>query len=180
MPRGGARTRSGPPADPTSGRSQRRQVNLQELPAKGNSGRAPAYPLVKQPVKVYIEGVPVVDPAATAAFRKRELEVWRELWKSPQAVAWSLPENTWRRRLVALYCRVSVRCEAVDASPSLINQLRGLGHEIAMTHTGLVEQGWQIESTAVSGAAASPAKASAAKSARERGGLTLVASGGAT
>ena len=66
MARGGARNRSGPSPDPSSGRSDARGYSLTALPSEGYSGPVPPFPL------------PV--PAA------RELELWAEAWASPQAI----------------------------------------------------------------------------------------------
>lgn len=124
MARGGARNRSGPPADPNSGRSDRRGFKLTALPAEGYDGPVPEFPL---------EG-------ATA----RELEVWADLWRTPQACAWSMPSESWRQRTVAMYCRTFVRCEAPDAGASLIGQLHRFADQIGMTTAGLAEMGWKV------------------------------------
>ena len=103
MAKGGARNRSGPPADPDSGRSDRRGFSLTALPAEGYDGPVPDWPLT----------------VASA----RELEVWGEAWRTPQACAWSQPSESWRVRTVAMWVRLSVRCEAEDAPASLLAQL---------------------------------------------------------
>ena len=94
MSSGGARNRSGPKADPSSGRSDRRGFKLTALPAEGYSGPVPEFPL---------------DEASEA-----ELGLWREVWASPQACAWSMPSESWRVRTVALWVRTRVRCEDPD------------------------------------------------------------------
>ena len=48
MARGGARNRSGPTADPNSGRSDRRGYSLTALPASGYDGPVPDWPLVSK------------------------------------------------------------------------------------------------------------------------------------
>src|SRR5438105_9161569 len=81
----------GPPPKPDS---QRRRRNLPMggsftyLPASGRKGKPPPWPL----------------PAPTT----RELEVWRRLWRLPQAVAW---ERLAFVDGVAHYARLSVRAE---------------------------------------------------------------------
>jgi hypothetical protein len=124
MPRGGARNRSGPVADPTSGRSDRRGFKLTALPAEGYQGDAPDFPL----------------PGAT----DRELEVWAAAWRTPQACAWSLPSESWRQRTVALWVRTTVRCEASDAGAALLGQLHRFADQIGMTTAGLAEMGWSV------------------------------------
>jgi len=124
MPRGGARNRSGPAADETSGRSDARGYVLTALPAEGYRGEVPAFPL----------------PRAL----KREHELWEEVWRTPQACAWSMPSERWRGRTVALYVRISVRCEDRAAPASLVAQLHRLADQIGMTTAGLAEMGWKV------------------------------------
>src|SRR4051794_39385007 len=103
MARGGARNRSGPSPDPQSGRSDARGYSLTALPAEGYDGPVPDFPLP--------------DPAG------RELELWEQAWRTPQACAWSLPSESWRQRTVALWVRVSWRCEDPEAGAALLGQL---------------------------------------------------------
>lgn len=124
MARGGARNRSGPSADPTSGRSDARGFSLTALPAQGYDGEAPAYPL----------------PGATP----RELEVWSQAWTTPQACAWSMPSEAWRANTVAMWVRVKVRCEAPEAGAALLGQLHRFADQIGMTTAGLAEMGWKV------------------------------------
>lgn len=124
MAHGGARNRSGPPADPDSGRSDARGYKLTALPAEGYEGPVPEFPLP--------------NPSG------RELEVWRQAWRSPQACAWSLPSERWRARTVALWVRVSVRCEDAGAPVALYAQLHRFADQIGMTTAGLAEMGWRV------------------------------------
>ena len=56
MARGGARNRSGPQADPSSGRSDRRGLKFTALPASGYDGEVPEWPLPDRLVwDVYFE-----------------------------------------------------------------------------------------------------------------------------
>ena len=124
MPKGGARNRSGPPADPESGRSERRGYSLTALPAEGYDGPVPEFPL----------------PGAS----DRELVVWAEAWRTPQACAWSLPSEAWRVRTVALWVRLSVKCEDPDVGASHLAQLHRFADQIGMTTAGLAEMGWKV------------------------------------
>ena len=124
MARGGARNRSGPAADPSSGRSDQRGYSLTALPSEGYSGPVPGFPL----------------PQASA----RELELWAQAWTSPQACAWSMPSESWRTRTVAMWVRLSVRCEDPDAGASLLGQLHRFADQIGMTTAGLAEMGWRV------------------------------------
>lgn len=122
--RGGARNRSGPAAKENSGRSDRRGYSLTALPADGYDGPAPDFPLP--------------DPT------DRELEVWSVAWRSPQACAWSMPSEAWRVRTVAMWARLSVRCEDADAPAALLAQLHRFADQIGMTTAGLAEMGWKV------------------------------------
>lgn len=122
--RGGARNRSGPAADPSSGRSDARGYSLQALPAEGYRGDVPEFPL----------------PDAS----NREIELWDEAWRTPQACAWSMPSERWRIRTVALWVRLSVRCEDPEAGAALLGQLHRFADQIGMTTAGLAEMGWRV------------------------------------
>lgn len=158
MPRGGARNRSGPAPDPTSGRSDRRGYSLTALPAEGYAGPVPDFPL----------------PDAS----ERELEVWGEAWRTPQACAWSLPSEAWRVRTVALWVRTSVRCESPDAPSALLSQVHRFADQIGMTTAGLAEMGWRVAVDETAERRAKPTVAAAPR-ASSRSKLTVVAGGDA-
>ena len=122
MPRGGARNRSGPAVDPTSGRSDRRGLSFTALPSQGYDGDAPEFPL----------------PGAT----DRELAVWADLWTTPQAAAWSV--QSWRWLNVADLVRLQVRGEAHDAPVNIATVVRQLRADLGLTPAGLKENGWAI------------------------------------
>lgn len=123
------------------------EFNPLALPASGRGGRAPAFPLpkiVRFDVQV-IEGkaVKVADRGIGDAFRKRELELWRELWKTPQALAWE--REPWRWPTVAKYCRIMASTEAEpDASAALLSRERELRNECGLSPDGLRMNGWAI------------------------------------
>jgi hypothetical protein len=120
---GGARNRSGPVVDPGSARSDRRGVVLSALPVD-YAGSVPDFPL----------------PCAS----ERELELWAEVWRLPQANAWALPSEVWRQRTVAMWVRLSVRCEDVEAPAALLAQLHRFADQVGLTTAGLAEMGWRI------------------------------------
>lgn len=153
MAKGGARPRSGPAKDPNSRTSERArraiktmgssasdevasssvitsaEFNPLALPASGRPGRAPAFPLPK-----IVRG---------DAFRKRELELWRELWKTPQALAWE--REQWRWPTIAKYCRIMAATESEpDASAALLSRERELRNECGLSPDGLRMNGWAI------------------------------------
>ena len=137
MPRGGARNRSGPKPDPTSGRSERRGYSLTALPAEGYDGDAPEWPL----------------PSPSG----RELEVWESAWRTPQACAWSMPSERWRVRTVAMWVRLTVRCEDPEAGAALLSQLHRFADQVGMTTAGLAEMGWKVATDEVAARAATKA-----------------------
>lgn len=122
MTRGGARNRSGPQPDPTSGRSDRKGLTLRVLPAEGYAGKAPDFPM----------------PGASG----RELELWAQVWTTPQACAWV--EEPWRHYTVAEWVRWSVKAEAEDAGAAIISAKIRLADQVGLTPAGLKENGWSI------------------------------------
>lgn len=139
MTSGGTRNRNRLP-DPNSGRSERRGYTLTALPAEGFSGPIPTFPL----------------PDAS----ERELDVWVDAWRTPQACAWSLPSESWRVPTVAMWVRVKVRCEDPSAGAALYGQLHRFADQIGMTTAGLAEMGWRVavdETAAKRGSSSTPA-----------------------
>lgn len=149
MPRGGARTRSGPPADPNSGRSDRRGFKLTALPSEGYGGEAP-------PLEDFL-------PSPTS----RHQRVWAQLWRTPQACAWSM--ESWRWPVVADLVKYVVRSEPADAPASLGTVVRQLRDDVGLSKAGLIANGWAIAVDEVGARAAEKADAAPArKSSRDR------------
>lgn len=170
MTRGGARNRSGPAADPDSGRSDRRGYSLTALPAEGYRGLIPEWPLPPRIVRSWVvqekARFQVEDAEATAAVADRELALWAWLWRTPQACAWSMPSEGWRLHTIALYVRTFVICEGSDATAADKNSLHRFADQIGMTTAGLSEMGWRVAVDEVGEKRA--AKPAAAKSSRAR------------
>lgn len=184
MPRGGARNRSGPQADPTSGRSEARGFKLTALPSEGYQDDAPEFPL--QPIVLfteYFEGqgkdrtkVKERDEAQTESFREREAEVWAEAWRTPQAAAWSM--QSWRWPIVAEYCRMKTVVEFdPTASAALIGQLHRYRDQIGLTPAGLKENGWAIATDEVGARATAKAEATSPARSSSRTRLSMVSGG---
>lgn len=120
---GGARARSGPPADPNAlRRSSSSDGEWLTLPASGRPGNAPAWPLT------------------TASARERE--IWRRLWKLPQAVAW---QQLLLHDQVALYCRRLAIAEHPDATAAEATLARQLQDALGLSAPGLRSMRWRIE-----------------------------------
>lgn len=171
MAKGGARNRSGPSLNPTSLRSAERGVVLTALPSEGRRGNPPSFPMpkVNRYTTVTEDGVRsrMVDVKASTAFRKRELEVWRESWRTPQACAWEL--EPWRWPTVAEFCRLKTVVEMEpDANAALVAQLHRFRDQIGLTPAGLKENGWAIAKNEVAEKAAAKPAPLKRQSARDR------------
>lgn len=102
MASGGARARSGPAPDPNALRRDRKDdASWLTLPAEGRKGKTPAWPLL--------------DADA------RELALWAEYWKKPQALLW---EKNGQQLEVALHVRTFFEAERPDAQASLRTLVR--------------------------------------------------------
>lgn len=157
MPRGGARNRSGPPVDPTSGRSDRRGLTWVSLPAEGYTGEAPEFPLTPRRVMRWEHGekgarYQVFDEETTELVRAQEAALWEWAWKTPQAVAWA--KEPWRWQAIAHWVRTSVICESDEAMASDRNSLHRFADQIGLTPAGMRENGWAIAADEVAAARA--------------------------
>ncbi|MDF7665721.1 hypothetical protein [Bifidobacterium sp. ESL0745] len=148
MARGGARARSGPSFDPNSERSERLGRSLVPLSAKGYKYRPKAFPLAPYEIidtwKTDDGLEKEVDTAASEAWNKREKQLWRELWKLPQAIAWHMPQYAYLFHTVALYCRQFVICESSEAKAADRATLQRYADTIGLTPQGLKLNGWEI------------------------------------
>ena len=148
MSRGGARNRSGPQADPTSARSDRRGVTFSALPAEGYAGKIPDFPLPKRLVwdEYFDDGKKVRerDESATEAVAARERELWEWAWRTPQAAAWAMPSESWRLHTIAMWVRTYVLCESAEATAADKGSLHRFADQIGLTPAGLKENGWAV------------------------------------
>lgn len=172
MARGGARNRSGPPADPKSGRSDRLGVTFSALPAEGFKGKAPAFPLPQRVVwnEYFVDKQKIreLDAGATESVADRELELWEWAWSTPQACAWSQPSESWRLHTIAMWVRTYVLCESSEATAADKGSLHRFADQIGMTPAGLKENGWAVAIDVVGAKAAEKKTAPTAKKAPAR------------
>lgn len=113
----------GPPPKPAAQRRRRNAAPPETmLPAAGRSGPPPAWPLGNG--------------------RTGELELWADLWATPQAVAWS--QHGWTR-VIARYCRVVVASETPDASPALMSEARQLEDRLGLTPMAMRRLMWRVD-----------------------------------
>ena len=102
MASGGARARSGPAPDPNALRRDRKDdASWLTLPSAGRSGKPPKWPLLD------------ADP--------RELQLWADYWKRPQALLW---EQNGQEFEVALHVRTFFEAERPDAPAALRTLVR--------------------------------------------------------
>lgn len=167
MSRGGARNRSGPAKDPTSRTSERQGYTLTALPAAGYAEQPPPFPLSRIQRFLIIEKMKIPDSKGTNAFRRREMAVWRDHWKTPQACAWSM--QPWRWETIAEFCRLKTVVELEpDANASLVSQLHRYRDQIGLTPAGLRENGWAITTNELAEKAAEKSQQETAAPKRER------------
>ena len=146
MPKGGARNRSGPQADPNSGRSERRGIKMTALPSDGYDGEVPEWPLPRR--SVYFtdyndQGKPfrAFDSDATEQVAEREAELWEWAWSTPQAWAWSQPSESWRVMTVAMWVRTFVLCESSEATAADKGSLHRFADRLHATFSRQLEAG---------------------------------------
>jgi hypothetical protein len=177
------------PAPNVNRRRRNATVAMVPLPATGRSGPAPAFPLgadivtqaklrvararAKQLQEMADAGLPVDERTLERALEKAEtlravvriqrdleLKLWRDLWKTPQAVAW---ERLGWTREVAQYVRWKVLGESGDLNAA--KEARQLSDRLGLSPLALLRLRWEIvdqRPTAVSAAGApSPAGAEA-------------------
>lgn len=174
MPSGGARPGAGrPPAENSRAKDRAAKAAAKGKPAQavddgdwlllmreGRSGNPPAWPLSQS--------------------SKREMALWRRLWKTPQAIGWE--KSGIDRDQVALYVRYLVEAEESGATASVRNLVRQYADGLGLTAVGLRHLHWKIGSPpkAALPAAAEPTpeahRPQVGQSARERK-LQLVSSG---
>ena len=143
MPRGGARVNSGPPPDPNALRRSKKhdQTTWTDLPAEGRRGETPTWPLA----------APEVDRDADAAARRaavarrrrdaaREVELWAELWATPQAVVWE--RMGWAVE-VALYVRLVVQAERTAETKSLA-EARMWSDRLGLNPAAMLRNRWRV------------------------------------
>ena len=103
-------------------RRRNARVGPIDLPAKGRTGRTPAWPLP--------------GPAD-----RDERAAWVQLWKTPQAHAW---EQLGWTRTVARYCRVMVASERPGAPSSLLAQVTAMEDRLGLTPKAMRLLLWRI------------------------------------
>lgn len=150
MPKGGARTRSGPAPDPAALRRDRDVGEWTVLPAEGREGATPGWPLGEQAA--------------------REAELWEALWRKPQALMW---ERFGQELEVALYARRFAEAEAMESRVNLSTLVRQMADSLGLTTPGMRANRWRIDA----GQEPAPSARPVAKRASARSRLKVVSGG---
>ncbi len=96
------------------------------LPAEGRKGAAPKWPLS--------DASPL------------EVEAWKQLWHTPQSVAW---ERLGWTRSIARYCRVMVEAEQPGSNAALLAQATSMEDRLGLTPKAMRLLLWEIVSDEV-------------------------------
>lgn len=142
MPSGGSRPGAGrPPAEHSRAKDRRARAIAKGkpvpviddgdwlmLPREGRSGNPPAWPLSK--------------PSKPTEQSRREQEIWRRLWKTPQALGWDKVGVD--RDHIALYVRYLVEAEQEGAVIGGRNLVRHYADSLGLTGPGLRMLRWRI------------------------------------
>jgi hypothetical protein len=137
--RGGSRVGAGRPQDPNSLRSaQRGDKDWFNLPAAGRGGDPPPWPL--------------------SAPTDRELQVWADFWRKPQAVIW---ERDQLFELVGIFIRQFIEAETAKASAENRKTVRMMFADLYLTPDSLSRAKYRIVADEVVSKSAAPDPADA-------------------
>lgn len=143
MPKGGARTRSGPAPDPNALARERDAGEWTILPATGRQGPPPGWPLTEA--------------------ADRELVLWEQLWRKPQALMW---ERYSQQHDVALYVRRLVEAEEPESKVTVGTLVRQMADSLGISTPGMRANRWRIDP--VSEVVPAPQTSTSRASARDR------------
>lgn len=121
MPKGGARSRSGPAPTSTERSHKADSQGWTTLPAEGRDGPPPAFPLT--------------DPSA------REMDLWERLWGTPQSVMWGQLNQEFE---VAAYVRLLARAELPESSSMIWAQVKQVGESLGLSVSGMQRNRWTV------------------------------------
>lgn len=128
------------PAPKPAGERRRRNASIAmtRLPAEGRKGSAPRFPLP-----------PIVakdDEGGTELLRERELDLWDDLWSTPQAVMW---ERSHAELTVARFVRFSVLAEQGDVKHA--TEARQLEDRLGLNPQAMLRLRWEVAEDEVAG-----------------------------
>ncbi|WP_143153969.1 hypothetical protein [Rhodococcus rhodnii] len=169
MPRGGARTNSGPVPDPMALRRDRPsdKDGWTTLPAEGRKGATPKNPL--SPIVMDDEE----HPGLQTRLRKREAVVWRQAWRTPQSVQW---ERFGWSHDVAVYVRLLVLGE--NGNVKALSEARQWSDRLGLNPAAMLRNRWKVAEDQVADKRDEKRAAAAPKRSSSRDRLKVVAGGG--
>lgn len=172
MPRGGARVNSGPPPDSKALRRDRPadKDSWISLPAEGRKGNPPAWPLSKWRDQEKAKDPEYRNEAGARMVDDRELSIWRQIWKTPQAAQWD--RLGWKHD-VALYVRMLVSAETGDMRAA--SEARQWSDRLGLTQMAMLRNRWRIVEDEVGAKRSAAAGAPKRPSSRDR--LRVVSNG---
>ncbi|WP_175627558.1 hypothetical protein [Microbacterium sp. CSI-V] len=141
MPRGGPRAGAGRTPD-TSSLSEAVRIEagaIRTLP-KERTGPVPEWPLSEA--------------------SERELEVWADMWRKPQAIVW---EEQLLFRPVAFHVRTSVKAEDPDSKSAILSVLMRQENELLLNYRVLLSAGLRISTNPVQAPTVSASRPAVAK-----------------
>lgn len=122
------------PAPKPAGERRRRNasISMTRLPAEGRQGEAPRFPLPPLVVKDDESG-------QAEALRERELDLWADLWTTPQAVMW---ERTHSELTVARFVRFSVLADGGNVKSA--TEARQLEDRLGLNPQAMLRLRWEV------------------------------------
>lgn len=146
MSKGGARSRSGPPADPNALRRLRKDdAQWTVLPAEGRTEDAPDWPLT--------EATP------------REMVLWHRWWRKPEAFLWQADGSI---DYVALTVRMFAEAEVEKASAENRKTVRMMMADLYLTRDAKDRARIRVAEDELAEKRDAPVKPAQQKSARDR------------
>lgn len=112
-----------PPKHPSERRRRNTPEQWRQLPAAGRKGPVPKWPITHAPA----------DSA--------ELELWKTLWKTPQAIVWA---EQGAQRVVARYCMHLVQVETRQPETRLLAEVRQLEQLLLLSPGALAKARMEI------------------------------------
>lgn len=169
MPRGGARANSGPPPDPMALRRDRPsdKDGWTTLPSEGRKGSTPKFPL--SPITLGEDAA----PGFQTKVRRRESVVWRQVWRTPQAVQWE--KFGWSHD-VAVYVRMIVLGE--NGNVKALSEARQWSDRLGLNPAAMLRNRWRVATDEVQERRADKSPA-APKRSSSRSRMKVVRGGGA-
>lgn len=125
----GGHARSGPAKVPGSRTSERAGYTLTALPNEG-----------------YRDEIPDLADYLLVV-TERHAELWRELWRTPQACAWS--QERWRWPIVADLVMLRERADDPESPVGLATSIRQLRDDLGLSKAGLAANGWAIAAAVI-------------------------------